>query len=338
VSAPVSPPLSLEEARALRSAGEWQSLVERAALLGEDELLAEPEVALHYAVACRRVGQTQRALELARRLEPEVRRRGDRRLIGDVVNVTGVALWESGRAAEAEVRFGELLDSATEWGNEDTVAIACNNLGVLANVRARRDLALTYYQRALAAYQRLGNLAGLSQTHHNLGISYRDLGFDREADAHFRRAMELADESGQEDVVALAESERAGLRARWGDGPLAAEMARRALERFRRISDPTGAAQAIRILALAARAEGRDAEAEAAFAEALEIARAHDDALLRAEVQRDRAALLRDAGRMDDAREAFSDAMQHFAQIGAEAEAEALRVIISSLAPNAPPG
>jgi len=337
VSAPVSPALSVEEARALRAAGDWPALVRRAAALGDEELLREPELALHAAVAWRRVGQAGRALEVARLLEPVARRRGDRRLIGDVVNLTGVALWESGHAAEAEVRFGELLDAATEWGNEDDVAVACNNLGVLANVRGRRDLALTWYQRALAAYQRLGNVAGLSQTHHNLGISYRDLGFDREADAHFRRSIELAEEAGRDDVVALAESERAGLRARWGDGALAGEMARRALDRFRRNADPTGAAQAIRVLGLAARAQGRDGEALAAFDEALEIARAHADALLRAEVQRDRAALLRDLGRTDAARESFADAMQHFAQIGAAAEAEALRAILASLAPDAPP-
>ncbi|HEU4556645.1 MAG TPA: tetratricopeptide repeat protein [Longimicrobium sp.] len=336
MSAPVSPALSLEEARALRAAGEWPALVQRAASLGDDELLREPELALHAAVASRRVGQAGRALELARLLEPVARLRGDRWLISNVVNLTGVALWESGHAAEAEVRFGELLDAATEWGNEDDVAVACNNLGVLCNVRGRRDLALTWYQRALAAYQRLGNVAGLSQTHHNLGISYRDLGFDREADTHFRRSIELAEEAGREDVVALAESERAGLRVRWGDGELAGEMARRALERFRRSADPTGAAGALRIVALAARAQGRDAEAEATFDEALEIARAHADALLRGEVQRDRGALLRDTGRVDEAREAFTDAVQHFSQIGAAAEAEALRAIIAALAPDAP--
>ncbi|HYH81162.1 MAG TPA: tetratricopeptide repeat protein, partial [Longimicrobium sp.] len=235
MSAPVSPALSVEEARALRAAGDWPALVRRTAVLTDEELLVEPELALHAAVASRRVGQAGRALELARLLEPVARRRGDRRLIGDVVNLTGVALWESGHAAEAEVRFGELLDAATEWGYEDDVAVACNNLGVLANVRGRRDLALTYYQRALAAYQRLGNVAGLSQTHHNLGISYRDLGFDREADAHFNRAMELAGGAAADDVIAIAETERAMLRARSGDGPLADAMALRALEMFERI-------------------------------------------------------------------------------------------------------
>ena len=326
-------PLTLDEARALRAAGDWPTLVARAAVVEDEALLREPEVAWHTAVAARRVGQAGRALALARLLEPVARLRGERRLIADVVNLTGVVLWESGRAAEAEVRFAELLEAATEWGNEDDVAAACNNLGVLANVRGRRDLALTYYQRALAAYQRLGSVAGLSQTHHNLGISYRDLGFGREADTHFRRAIELAGEAEREDVVALAEAERAGLRAAWGDGKLAGEMARRALERFQRISDPTGAAQAIRILGLAAHADGDLSAAESRFDEALAIARSHNDALLRAEVQRDRGQLLREMNRVDDARDAFTDSIVHFEQIGAAAEAEALRVMVEALTP-----
>ena len=331
MDAPTAPVLSLDEARALRASGQWQLLAERTARLGDGELLQEPLLAFIATLALRRVGRTQRALELLRRVEPEVRRRGDRRLIADVVNLTGVVLWESGRSAEAEVRFAELLESAVEWENEEAAANACNNLGVLANVRGRRDLALTYYSRALAAYQRMGNVAGLAHTHHNLGISYRDLRFDREADAHFGRAVELAEEVGQEDVIALAESERANLRVRWGDGRLAVEMARRALDRFHRISDPTGAAQAIRILGLAARAEERDDDAAAHFDEALEIARTHDDALLRAEVQRDRGALLSDRGDVAAAREALSDSMQYFAQIGAAAEAEAIRGLLDGL-------
>jgi tetratricopeptide (TPR) repeat protein len=209
------PGLTVAEARALRAAGEWQSLVDRAATLPEEELMADAELAFLYAVGCRRTGRPLRALEVLERVEPAVRRRGDRPLLAETVNLVGICLWESGRVVEAEDRFAELLDSATAWQDEVSIARACNNLGVLANVRGRRDLALTYYQRALAAYQRLGDVRGLSETHHNLGISYRDLGFDRDADEHFARAVALAEGENLQDVIALAETERAMMRARW---------------------------------------------------------------------------------------------------------------------------
>jgi tetratricopeptide (TPR) repeat protein len=331
VSTPAPPALSLEEARALRAAGQWQALVERGDALSDEERIAEPELGLHHAVACRRVNQTRRALDLAARLETEVRRRADARLTIEVAMLIGAALLESGRLDEAEQRYGEVLALAAEHGNDESTANASNNLGILSNIRGRRDLALTYYQRALASYQRQGSARGLAHTHQNLGISYRDLGFDGEADDHFRRAVDYGELSDTPDVVAMAELERALLRARGGDPPLAAEMARRARDRFQAIGSPVGVADAERVIALALRADGQEDEALAYLDRALSTARAHDDALLHAEVQRDRGILLRDRGDAAGAREALGDAMAHFEQIGAAAEVEALRVMISAL-------
>jgi tetratricopeptide (TPR) repeat protein len=330
VSTPAPPTLSLEEARALRAAGDWRTLVTRGDGTAESELLAEPEVGLHYGVALRRVSQIPRAMELAQKLEAEVRRRGDSRLLVEVVMLVGALHWDAGHVTDAEARYSEVLDLGAARENDEAVANASNNLGVLANIQGRRDLALTCYQRALASYQRQGNSRGLAQTHHNLGISYRDLSFEREADSHFQRAVEYAELSGTPDVVAMAELERAMLRARSGDPLLATEMARRARDRFEKIGSPVGIADAERVLALAERAGGRDENALPHLELALETALSADDAVLRAEVQRDRGLLLRDLGRMDQAREALLDSINSFTQLGAAAEAEALRVILNT--------
>ncbi|HEX7241765.1 MAG TPA: tetratricopeptide repeat protein [Longimicrobiaceae bacterium] len=330
---PVSAPgLPLEEVRALAARREWQRIVERVSAL-PDGGEGEPEVAFHHADALRRVGRTGEALAISERLETPVRQRGDRRLLVNLVNLVGICLFELGRSAAAEERFGELLELAGEAGDEEFAGRACNNLGMLANVRGDRDRALAWYARAVASYQRLGYTRGLAQTHHNLGISYRDLGFDREADAHYLRAMELAASAESEDVVALAETERAVLRARGGDGALARTLALRARGRFEQIGDPLGRAEATRVLALAARADGRDDEAAAHLEEAFEAAGAASDPLLRAEVQRDRGLLLRDRGEAGAAREALADSAAGFETIGALAEAAAVRALLDGLAP-----
>lgn len=330
----LSPPPGLtllERARAMRAAGEWPALESLLADMADEALLAEPELAYLYALAARVVGRTARALEVAEQVERAARLRGDRRLHAEAANLVGIAHFEAGRLVEAEERWGELLDTASEWGDEEAASRACNNLGVLANVQGRRDQALLQYERALAAYQRMGNVRGLAETHHNLGISYRDLGFDREADGHFRRAMELAGGAQAEDVIAIAETERAMLRARAGDGALAEAMATRALERFTRLGEPLGRADALRVLAAAARAGGRDEAAAPFLNDALEIARAHSDPLLMAEVQRDRGLLLRDQGDADGARAALTESAEHFARLGAIAESEALAAIVRGM-------
>ncbi|HEX5871761.1 MAG TPA: tetratricopeptide repeat protein, partial [Longimicrobium sp.] len=181
MSTPPPTPLDRDAARELRRRRAWMQLAGAGDLLGEEALLAEPEVGYAYAAACRHVGRPERALEVALKVEPETRRRGDWRLSGEAVNLIGNILFETGHADQAQARFEELLEHASRWSDEEFSARASNNLGVVSNVRGQRDLALTYYQRALAAYQRLGNRLGIAETHNNLGISYRDLGFDREA-------------------------------------------------------------------------------------------------------------------------------------------------------------
>ena len=318
-------------ARRLYAAHDWAELVRWAGQLPRASFSAAPELCFRYIDALRRVGNTDAALALADEIEPAVRRTADHRLLLEFVNVRGVICFELGRMPDAETWFGELLERATEWEDDDFAARAANNLGVLANIRGRKELALTGYQRALAAYFRLGYDRGLAQTHHNLAVSYRDLGFDRDADAHLQRAIRYARRSGSDDVIAFAESERANLRARSGDHRFAERLGRSAIRRFEALGDPLGRADALRVLAAAARAAGNDDLAAVRLSEALQVAEAHSDALLRAEVQRDRGLLLRDGGSREDARAALLDSATHFDLIGAVAEAVAIRGIAELL-------
>ena len=330
---PGSPDLSaeIESARRFYAASDWTGLVRWAADLPREAFSAEPELGFCYVDALRRTGESEAALVLADEIEPAVRRRGDRRLLLECINVRGVVLFEMGRMADADAAFGELLDRATEWEDDEFAARAANNLGVLANIRGRKELALTGYQHALAAYFRLGYDRGLAQTHHNLAISYRDLGFERDADIHLQRAIRYARRSDSEDVIAFAEAERALLRARAGDHLLAERLGRAALRRFELLGDPLGRADTTRVLAAAARAAGNDELAAIRLDEALQVAESHSDSLLRAEVQRDRGLLLRDIGNVSEARTALLDSATHFDQIGATAEAVAIRGIAELL-------
>ncbi|MDB4952414.1 MAG: hypothetical protein JWM27_5063, partial [Gemmatimonadetes bacterium] len=257
--------------------------------------------------------------------------RGDRRLAAEAVNLAGNCLFEAGRPDEAAGRFETLLEYAADAGDEEFSARAANNLGVLANVRGARDAALAWYGRALAAYHRLGALRGLAETHHNLGISYRHLGFAREADAHYLRAIDLAEEAGARRVAALAETGRALLAVRAGDGPLGEALAERARLRFEELGDAVGEAEAVRVQAAAARADGRDEVAAGRLAAALAVARARGNALLVADVQRDRGLLLRDRGDAAAAREALLESAAQYEALGAAAEAGAVRMLADDI-------
>lgn len=319
-----------DEIRALAGRRQWRTLVDRVAAAGQAEWRGDAEAEFHYADALWHVGQTAGALDRAREAAPLVRRTRDHRLILNHLNVVGICLFRLGRNREAADQWAEQLDRADRWGDVEFAARASNNLGMLANLRGDPAGALTLYQRAVAGYRRIGFLHGLAQTHHNLALSHRDLGRRRDADMHLRRAMRLGRRAGLPEVVAGAESERAALMLDAGDPSLAEALARRARDRFAAADEPLGAAEALRVMAAAARADGRREEARAWLEEALDAAPADADAHLRGQVQRDRGRLLAELGR-DGARAALEEARSLFETLGAAVELEETRALLASL-------
>jgi tetratricopeptide (TPR) repeat protein len=328
---PSGTPAPADEVRALARQRDWSGVAGRAGGLDEAALFADPELAFHYADALWHLGRVPRALEVAERIETRVRRGGDRRLLLELLNVTGICLFRQGRNGDARARWQELLERASRWDHTGFVGRACNNLGMLANLAGRPDEALVLYERAVAAYGAIGFVHGLAQTHHNLALSYRDLGFRDEAHVHLRRAAALARQAGLDDVLGLAESERAALLVAAGDAALADALAASAAECLQRAGDPLGRAEALRVRAAAARAAGREERAAAWLDEALAAAAADADPFLRAEVQRDRGVLFTGDGRADQARAALAEAVELFARVGAARELGAARALLQAL-------
>ncbi|MEX2584260.1 MAG: tetratricopeptide repeat protein [Gemmatimonadota bacterium] len=321
----------LEHARSLARARKWTELARLAAAEPPDGAERSGEHTYLFADALRRIGELDRARPLAVEADRLAVRSADARLSLRTLNLLGMIAFESGAMQEAETRFSELLERASDAGDDEFAARASNNLGILANVRGETELALTAYQRALASYHRIGYTRGLAQTYYNLGISYRDLGFDAEADSHYDRAIQFAEESDSEDVLAFAETERANLRARDGDGQLAESIGTRALARLERMGDRSGAANAIRVLAAAARARGAPDLALERLESALATLESHPDPIVRAEIQRDRGSLLSELGDSAAASAALHEAVTAYEQIGASADADATRLMLSVL-------
>ncbi len=273
----------LERARALSSRREYRELAATLEPLPRDELLGEPELGFLLADVLRRLGKAETALDLSRAVRPEAARRGNYRLGRLCLNLEGMALFDLGRVELAESAWGELLHLSSESRDDEMVARVNNNLGVIHTLQNRPAPALAAYGRAVTAYQRLGYRRGLAQSHHNLAINYRELGFLTEADEHFLRAAEYARADSSEDELARVEQERALLLFYAGDPEFAEASARRGLARYGRLGDPTGQAECYRILGIIALGSGRKAAAAGYFQEALELAEGAGASLLVAE-------------------------------------------------------
>lgn len=273
----------LQQARALDAGRDYAAVVQLLGELPRADLTAEPELGYLLAYARRRLGQSREALGLTVGLARPCRRRGRDRLWRRRLNLEGMLRFDLGQLARARLRWAELAAAAAEADDDSLVATGNNNLGIIATLQGRQDEALACYGRALAAYQRLGDRRGLAQAHQNLAISYRELGFRREAESHFREADSHARADGSEDVVGRTEQERAVDLLFAGDPELAEATAARALERFERIEDRAGAADAQRVLGVVALRRGHHDEARDRLDAALKGAHAAGAALTEAE-------------------------------------------------------
>lgn len=314
----------LETARRHAAAGEWaDALLILREHTGGGRI--PPELATMRADAELRTGHPRDARQWLTTVLPTIERSGDRAALRKAVNQLGVAETELGSLDEAERVFGRALELARADGDDLLIAHATNNMGAIANIRGRRDEALALYQLAIPAYQRLGSVAGLARSLHNMAISFRHLGQFERAAEYARRAIGYATESANEPLVALVWLERAELSLQSGDAALAEVGAARAAAQFERVPDPIRQADAFRVVGAARLALGHVRDAEEALARALTTAREHGSRLVEGETLCVLANCLVRRGDLDGGQREIARAIAIFTELGAaEQRAEAM--------------
>lgn len=331
-AAPVSSPLSaarrealLVRAWELERARAYPEVVALLAPLGPEALLAEPELGASLADAWLNVGELERGVELARLLEEPCRRQGNTRLFRRRLNLEGLLLFQQGRVEAAERAWLEMLDASARCHDERGEAAATLNLATVASIRCEWPRAVLLSQRAIAAFQRLGNARNLGAAHLNLALTLREMGRRHEAGQHLEHGMELLRAHGTEAELAKAEMQRALLFLDRGDARLAGAAAARALERLDRAGMRLAGADAEHVAGSVALAEGRREEARRRFARALERLAAGHDLLSEAQTYEELAVLERQEGNAAASREAREAAERIYREMSAPGRAERLR-------------
>lgn len=326
---PASDP-TLATARAHAQAGAWGEV---RALISEQRAAAvtQPELALLYGESLVRTGFSREARSWLDEILPAIERMGDRAALRRGTNMLGVAHFELGDLEDAETAWARTLELARYDEDDLLIARATNNLGTIENVRGRREAALSLYQLAIPAYQRLGNPLGLAESFHNMAITYRDSDQLDRADEYERRAIEFAGEARSPRLTALARLGRAELSLRRGDPRLAEASARYVARAFAELHDPVREADALRLAGVASLELGQVGEASTALDAAVSLAREHGHALNEAESLAARARLRAAVGDVAGARSDGELAIVIFARLAAVAERDAVAEWLASL-------
>lgn len=316
-----------QRTRSLAAEGDWERLFDTLAALERSSVADDPGLAYPFGEALYHTGRMPELADFAREYEEAARRAADPRETMRALNLSGIAAFELGDTEGARLSFDTLMELAEGEGDEDMLARAANNLGAIANLRGRRHEALAYYFLAIPLYQKLDHTRGLAQTHHNLGLSYRDLGRPDDSVEAYSRAISLAESISYSLLVAMSTVGRAEIELRRGDLDFSFRLLDRGLTLSRAIPDPISEAEALRVRGLAHAADRgpSDAKAQADLAAALRLARKTGNRLLEAEIERDMGRQAVSRGDRSAADRLLRSSARGFEAIGAIAEAHAVQ-------------
>lgn len=315
---------TLERAWAVYGSNNFGALIEILSKVSESDLLAEPELGVMLSFAWLNTGEWERALDVVRLVERPIRARGNTRLYRRRINLEAQILLNQGRVPEAQGLWQDLVEASHEADDEVTLAWANSNLAIVADIQCRWEESLLTHQRALAAYHRLGDRQALGCVHHNLAMTYRQLGLYSESDAHFEYAEDHFRTTRSEAHLALSDMERALLLSLTGDFRLAKVTANRAFQRFSQLGHTAGQGDTLRVLGMIAAGAGERIEARQYFEDGLELIQSVDR-LTEAEILGEMAVLDLSEGKLELSRNRAEAACDIYMQLGAAPRADRLR-------------
>ena len=238
--------------------------------------------------------------------------------LGAALNVRAVLAWQIGNLDDAEKLYLTAQQCAERASDRRLVAMVAQNRGIIATVRGEFSQALVHYHDSLDAYRALGQILPLCGVLNNIGMVHTDLGQWDDASRAYREAAEAADNAGDAVTRVLIDVNIAELAIARADFTEARMVCAASLLRARNIGDESAEAELLKHLGVVERETGHLAVAEHHFGRADLLARARNNALLQAEIARERSELLSRQGRFRETVLNLNRAHRLFADLRAQ--------------------
>ncbi|HET7228829.1 MAG TPA: HD domain-containing phosphohydrolase [Longimicrobium sp.] len=181
----------------------------------------------------------------------------DPRNAGRALNGFGLLAQAAGALAEAEARFVEAREQGALAGDEVLQGEVEQNLGILANIRGDLDEALDRYRSGLEHLDRAGSDRGRVAALNNLGMLHVDMGALDAADSYFERALAICERIGDVVHAGLVHINRAELFLARGLPDRARESCDNGFEIFSRLNDDERKAEAFKFYGIIYRETGK---------------------------------------------------------------------------------
>ena len=243
---------------------------------------------------------------------------GDQVLAAEAVNVLAGFDFEDGDIDTARQGFHRALTLG--GSSPPLRARIEQNLGILATIQGQHDQAMGHYRRSLDAYESARDQEGLAIAYHNLGMISSDRHLWDDADRYFRQSHELAEVIGDVHLQGLCLLNHAEVHFARQHFEQARQNAEAALAIFDQLGMRRDKSDAYRVIGMVYRETGRVALAESRLRAAIELAVSTGTLLSEAEASRELALLYQAAGRNQEALGLLHSAHRQFRRLDAGAD------------------
>jgi len=246
-----------------------------------------------------------------------------------VENGLGAIHYSRGEYTQAKACYAVALELSGDLIQRGRVLL---NLGAIANIEGEFESARVHYTRSRAMSQQAGYVIGEAMALHNLGMLSADEARWDDAEDAYRQCVQLLEQSGDRQMMAAVlvnRSELSCARERFDEAIAGCDLA---LSMFADLGDETGRGEALRWKGRALSAIGRRPEGERFLQDSVRIAKRMGVRLLEAESSLDLGLSCADRGDGTQAKRWLSRALELFESLGAQRDAEAVRVALSAWA------
>ena len=251
-------------------------------------------------------------------------------------NSRGNVLWRQGRSDEAEVQYQKALQDAKDKGDIPDQAIALGNLGNICLDRDQVEPAMRCFRQAVDVCREVGLVGHTALYTMALGSCYRRLGNPESALAAYDEAEALNQRAGNLAEVSNIAANKGLVHADLDRFDLALAEYERAERIARQANSPLRVASHLSRQADLFAATSRPEQAVDLYRKSLALRREHGAEISRPDAQLQIAlvALLKELGRIDEARAALRTAQEYAEQsnLAGQATRTSIRNSLAKLA------
>lgn len=291
-------------------------------LLRHEDPRRAAEARLHLGRIMWKQGRLDEALRLCREVSGQALRLGADDLRAQADNALGVLYTTRSEYVQAKASYQSALERTRDPVTRAKIIL---NLGVIANIEGKLDLARQRYEQARGLFKQAGDDRDEALALLNTGMLHSDTGAWDEADDALGRALELFEGHRNRAMIANVLVNQSEVACGRGHPEEAIRLCDLALQTYAELGNEPGRCEALKWKGHALRLLGEGPAAEEVLGEVLRTAKRLRFKLLEAETARELGGSLTARGEAAAGRRALERALRLFEALGAERDAEAVR-------------